>query len=208
MKTLRKVLTGVIFTVLISGCATTQPRFNPTPTNYVTVQGKYYIVPRNVDYTTKRLSESDAKHLSKYFGMNCKKGDIRWMSKEAKKTYNEYLNEDFKKAVNKGLSSCSRPLSNQKVKQLKAYAAQQQKINNDPRVVAAKIQANAIDNAALSQQMSAYQQQKAMQRMYNQQMMQNNIYNNNQMLMWQNNQFYRNLNTINNNTAAWWRYTH
>ncbi len=108
----------------------------------------------------------------------------------------------------KGYATCLKPLSNSQVKQYKAYVRQQQKINNDPRVVAARVQANAINNAALTQQTTAIQQQKSMERMYNQQMMQNAIYNNNQMLQWQNNQFWQMNNQIQNNTAAWWRYTH
>ena len=90
---------------------------------------------------------------------------------------------------------------NQTIKQREFYAKQQQKIYNDPRVVAAQIQANAT-------MQSAYIQQQQLKRMQQQQMWQNMQVQNSLNFRTMNDQFYRNLNTINNNTAAWWRYTH
>ena len=177
MKTLRKVLTGVIFTVLISGCAGTQPTFNPNNKLIVFVQGKPYLIPYGVAY--KKLQNLTKQTMRE---MGCKNGDVLWEKKEIANTVTLGV------AMPNGLAGCSKPLTNKEYQ----YALNQQN----------QQAANARVNA------QAYQQQQAMRRIYNQQMMQNNIYNNNQMLMWQNNQFYRNLNTINNNTAAWWRYTH
>lgn len=76
--------------------------------------------------------------------------------------------------VRDGKMTCVSPMSAQEVKEYKAYIAQQQKINNDPRVIAARAQ----QSAAMMQQMSNQQMQNEMawQR----------IQQNNQMMQMQN----------------------
>ena len=183
MKILTKALIGIGIAVLLSGCAGTQPAFSPGNKGIVFINGKPYLVP----YGSKYVQANDIFLKSGGNKIGCKRNSALWIEgnffNELTQMKKSNINDKasfYLLAARSGKMGCVPPLSD---KEYQYYLNQQ------------------------NQQMVAAQQQ-ATQRMYNQQMMQNTINNNNQMLMWQNNQFYRNLNTINNNTASWWRYTH
>ena len=56
------------------------------------------------------------------------------------------------RVIKEGKIMCVRPQPWSWTKQRNRYEAQQRRINNDPRVIAARIQANAINNAAYANQ--------------------------------------------------------
>lgn len=62
--------------------------------------------------------------------------------------------ETFVKYVQQGKTMCIHPQPWSWTKQRNRYEAQQARINNDPRVIAARIQANAINNAAYANQLN------------------------------------------------------
>ena len=68
---------------------------------------------------------------------------------ELKNNYTEKKNINF---IKEGRIACYRPMSCKDVRQYKANVAEQRRINNDPRVVAARIQANAIRQAQVARQ--------------------------------------------------------
>ena len=77
--------------------------------------------------------------------------------------YREFLSF-VRKKVQEGDLGCLPPMTSSQVRQYKAYVRQQQKLANDPRVVAARIQANA-------QMRAAYMQKQAIDNMAWQSMM-------------------------------------
>jgi hypothetical protein len=221
MKTLTKLLMGIGLTILVSGCVQPKVPFDPNNKGIAFVDGTPYRVPYGATYMKTKNTPTNTQNVIKKI---CRPNDVLWKRTMTKEIQNEIESEieKYKKSAFKYLMS-------------KYNVKSEKELDNIPMTPEAKKDLTKIEDGLTvllmrkgyfgcskplsnkeyqyylnqqNQQMIAAQQQQAMYRMYNQQMMQNTINNNNQMLMWQNNQFYRNLNTINNNTASWWRYTH
>ncbi len=76
--------------------------------------------------------------------------DYRKIPRTNSKEFQDLVKIDTK-LVREGKIACIPPMSQKKVKQYQAYQAQQAKINNDPRVVAARIQAQSARNISNAQ---------------------------------------------------------
>ncbi len=67
---------------LFTGCSSDQPSFDPNKKGIVVVEGKPYRIPLEANYSIKVFAnDKDVLKLRKA-GVDCKKGDISWISSE------------------------------------------------------------------------------------------------------------------------------
>ncbi len=108
-------------TLSLIGCVDDQPSFNPNNNGLVVVKGRTYIVPLEAYYTTDAFRSENEKGVVKlrHAGLDCRKGDISWISKEVQKAAQEAkLDGDINRAASivieaprKGYMGCAHPIS-------------------------------------------------------------------------------------------------
>ena len=107
--------------VLFIGCSSNQPTFNPNNKGIVIVEGKPYRVPLEANYSTQSFKSSNDKGVVKgrQAGLDCRKGDISWISSNVQKAAQEAVGKgDVNLAASivlaaprKGQIGCAHPLS-------------------------------------------------------------------------------------------------
>ena len=107
--------------VLFIGCSSDQPTFNPNNKGIVIVEGKPYRVPLEANYSTQPFRSSNDKGVIKgrQAGLDCRKGDISWISFNVQKAAQEAAGKgDVNLAASivlaaprKGQIGCAHPLS-------------------------------------------------------------------------------------------------
>lgn len=141
MKILSFIL-SLIFLVLFSGCATTNPnKFDYYDTELVVVQGDAYYVPKNT-YYGKFPDKSWVREYQSYGLKNCRMGDLLWRAKGTDKSLdvieNSDLSEEQKKAMRfagmqtiakYGMMGCKKPLSKEQIQRHLDYMQTQSMIN-------------------------------------------------------------------------------
>ncbi len=130
---LKFILISSLVLLLLSGCTSDQPSFNPNNKGLVVVAGKPYIVPVEANYSLEPFKSNNDKGVLKgrQAGLDCRKGDIAWISSEVQKAAQEArLDGDINRAASiviaapkKGQIGCSHPLSR---KEYEAYRRKQQ----------------------------------------------------------------------------------
>ena len=141
-----KLLIVVGIALLFVGC--TQPSFSPYNKGVLQVYNKLYRIPKQTIYinTPSEYSAVQKVHL-------CSKNGLFWTSNRSLLSgvgaYNDTSAsiiknaEKIRESMKLGYSGCSYPLSKKETNQIKANIAKQQKINNDPRVIAARANQSA-----------------------------------------------------------------
>ncbi len=134
MKKLKLLLASGFVSLLFIGCASDQPSFTPTNKGIVVVAGNVYLVPLKADYSLDPFKSDNDKGVIKgrQAGLDCRKGDISWISSEVKKSVQEAkLDGDVNLAASivmeaprKGYIGCAHPLSR---KEFEEYQRKQQK---------------------------------------------------------------------------------
>ena len=107
--------------LLLVGCASDQPSFNPNNKGIVFVEGKPYRVPLEANYSIQAFKSAEDTGVVKgrNAGLDCRKGDISWISSEVQKAAQEAASKgDINKAASiviaapkKGQIGCAHPLS-------------------------------------------------------------------------------------------------
>lgn len=107
--------------VLFIGCSSDQPAFNPNNKGLVIVEGKPYRVPLEANYNAQSFKSANDRGVVKgrEAGLDCRKGDIFWISSEVQKAAQEAsLEGDMNRAASiviaapkKGQVGCAHPLS-------------------------------------------------------------------------------------------------
>jgi len=107
--------------VLFNGCSSNQPTFNPNNKGIVIVEGKPYRVPLEANYSTQPFKSSNERGVVKgrQAGLDCRKGDISWISSNVQKAAQEAAEKgDITLAASivltaprKGQIGCAHPLS-------------------------------------------------------------------------------------------------
>jgi hypothetical protein len=120
--------------VFLLGCASDQPSFNPNNKGLVIVAGKPYRVPLEANHSLVPFKSENAQGVVKgrQAGLDCRKGDIFWISTEVQKAAQEAsLDGDVNRAASiiiaaprKRQIGCAHPLSN---KEYEYYREKQQK---------------------------------------------------------------------------------
>jgi len=117
---------------------------------------RYYYAPVPTKVWLSNLAPSTAKHYNKLSEglMRCRGGDMivtdsQSTHKELKSALSKNYKETILKLVKSNRMICVHPMSVSEVRQYKAEKKRRDRINNDPRVVAARIQANAIANSRI-----------------------------------------------------------
>lgn len=121
MKKLRWVLVSGFTALLFIGCAGDQPSFNPNDKGIIVVSGNVYLVPLEASYSIAPYKSDNDKGVLKnrQAGIDCRKGDISWISIEVQKAVQEAkLDGDVHRAASivieaprKGYIGCAHPLS-------------------------------------------------------------------------------------------------
>ena len=148
------VIAGML---LLSGCVS--PNMKERPTMVTKVKGRHYVIPKPSYGKWKPLGKKSAKQMNNLYGLKCRAGDLR-ITAEADTTMQMVMGMGKEntvrkrgavllKAAREGKIMCIHPQPWSWTKQRNRYEAQQRRINNDPRVVAARIQANAINKQAM-----------------------------------------------------------
>ena len=103
--------------ILLAGCATTQPSFEPSKSRTVTVEGKRYSIPEGAVVSP----HTDSKVIDFYrkIGLKqCKKGDITWEAPTAHEQIATAIAKGdrsiYEKLAQEGKIGCASPLSSQR----------------------------------------------------------------------------------------------
>jgi len=112
------------------------------------IAGRYFYVPNKTISNNRVMTSSQARHITKVSKglLRCRKGYILLVSSEAVK---RELITDYHKEyqfIKEGKLACMPPASRYRISQYQ----KQQRINSDPRVVAARIQANNANVARMN----------------------------------------------------------
>ncbi len=124
--------------------------------NNVITGGLLQCRENDVVVETLKSSKDGKKLLKEYFStltaaeLKVARSNSLTIPKKEGKEFQKFIATGTK-AARSGEIYCINPMSNKDVKQYKAYQAQQAKINNDPRVVAARIQAQSAANVSNAQ---------------------------------------------------------
>ena len=110
-----KFISATSFTLLLmAGCATAQPSFDPSNTAVEVVKGKSYNIPKGAHPSPY----VDAKVISFYqkVGLkDCKKGDITWEEEKAKEEMNIAISKGdkgiYKRLAKEGRIGCASPIA-------------------------------------------------------------------------------------------------
>ncbi len=162
MKTAIKVAAVAGMALLFSGCAGSQPQFNPNNKSIKFVEGKAFAIPNGAIY-----KETTLRKVTK--GTGCRIGDVPWVTTNTYKSLSaaktrEEKNIAYTNAKRNGHLGCSSPLSNQEYQ----YVLNQQ--NQQQANVRAKKARTAAVYADLNRQTAARNAQTN-------QMMQNTLNN-------------------------------
>ncbi len=121
MKNLRWVLASGFVSLIFIGCADDQPSFNPNNKGLVVVAGNTYIIPLEANYSLEPFRNENNPGILKLrqAGVDCRKGDITWISTEVQKAAQEArLDGDVNRAASivieaprKGYIGCAHPIS-------------------------------------------------------------------------------------------------
>ncbi len=121
MGKLKLILVFGFTSLLLIGCADDQPSFNPNSNGLVVVEGRTYIVPLEASYSLEPFrSDNDQGVLKlRQAGLDCRRGDISWISAEVQKAAQEAkLDGDINRAATiiieaprKGYMGCAHPIS-------------------------------------------------------------------------------------------------
>ena len=121
MEKLKLLLASGFVSLLFIGCASDQPSFNPANKGVAVVAGNVYLVPLEANYSVEPFKSDNDKGVIKgrQAGLDCRKGDISWISSEVKKSVQEAkLDGDVNRAASiileaprKGYIGCAHPLS-------------------------------------------------------------------------------------------------
>ena len=86
-----KILVTSSALLLLVGCASDQPSFNPNNKAIVFVEGKPYRVPLEANYSiqTFKSEEDPGVVKGRKAGIDCRKGDISWISSQVQKAAQE-----------------------------------------------------------------------------------------------------------------------
>ena len=146
MKLSLKLLMGTSMALLFAGCG--QPSFSPYNKGPVSIYNKIYRIPNQTIYTNTPAEYNAVRkvHL-------CSKNGVFWTSNKKLVSFVGAYNDTsasiirnadkIRESMKLGYSGCSYPLSKRETNQIKANIARQQKINNDPRVIAARANQSA-----------------------------------------------------------------
>ena len=121
MEKLKFMTVSGLALVLFIGCSSDQPSFNPNNKGIVIVEGKPYRVPLEANYSTQSFKSENDRGVVKgrKAGIDCRKGDISWISSNVQKAAQEAAAEgDVNLAASivlaapkKGQIGCAHPLS-------------------------------------------------------------------------------------------------
>ncbi len=120
-KKIKLILVSVFTSLLLIGCTGGQPTFNPNNNGLVVVEGRTYLVPLEAHYTARVFRSKNDEGVLKLrqAGLDCRKGDISWISAEVQQSAQEArLDGDLNRAASiiieaprKGQIGCAHPLS-------------------------------------------------------------------------------------------------
>ncbi len=121
MKRLRFVWVSALVSLLLIGCADNQPSFDPNNKGFIVVDGNVYRVPLEANYNAQAFKSDTDKGVVKgrESGLDCKKGDVFWISTKAQKAvYEAKLDGDVNLAASLVLEAprkrqvgCAHPLT-------------------------------------------------------------------------------------------------
>ncbi len=99
--------------LLMTGCATNQPSFDPSDTAVEVVDGKSYNIPKGA-HPSPYVDAKVIKFYQKVGLTECKEGDITWEEEKAKEEMNVAIGKGdrsiYKKLAKEGRIGCSSPI--------------------------------------------------------------------------------------------------
>jgi PBP1b-binding outer membrane lipoprotein LpoB len=99
--------------LLMVGCTTNQPSFDPTDTAVEVVDGKSYNIPKGA-HTSPYVDAKVIKFYQKIGLTECKEGDITWEEEKAKEEMNIAISKGdksvYKKLAKEGRIGCASPI--------------------------------------------------------------------------------------------------
>lgn len=111
MKKTLSLATAGLF-LLLTGCASTQPAFDPAKTAAQTINGKTYNIP--VDAVTTEQTDKQIIAFYKKLGLECKDGDIVWQAQNAQEAISNAIatgdKEIHKKLAEENRIGCASPV--------------------------------------------------------------------------------------------------
>ena len=99
--------------LLMTGCTTNQPSFDPTDTAVEVVGGKSYNIPKGA-HPSPYVDANVIKFYQKVGLTECKEGDITWEEEKAKEEMNIAIGKGdkgiYKKLAKEGRIGCASPI--------------------------------------------------------------------------------------------------
>ena len=99
--------------LLMTGCTTNQPSFDPTDTAVEVVDGKSYNIPKGA-HASPYVDANVIKFYQKVGLTECKEGDITWEEEKAKEEMNIAIGKGdkgiYKKLAKEGRIGCASPI--------------------------------------------------------------------------------------------------
>ncbi len=100
---------------MLAGCSGTQPKFDPSATKQVVVEGKTFNIPEDAVVSSSKLATKKEIAFYKKSGVDqCKDGDVIWEAKSAADSVAKAIKHGdagiHKKLAKEGLIGCSSPV--------------------------------------------------------------------------------------------------
>ncbi|MEA3433268.1 MAG: hypothetical protein U9R13_01665 [Campylobacterota bacterium] len=121
MEKLKLILASGLVSLVLVGCASDQPSFDPNKKGIVVIAGNVYIVPLEASHSLEPFKSDTDKGVIKgrQAGLDCRKGDIVWIALDVQKEVQEAkLDGDVNRAASiileaprKRKIGCAHPLS-------------------------------------------------------------------------------------------------
>jgi PBP1b-binding outer membrane lipoprotein LpoB len=114
MKKIQMITALTSTLILMAGCSTTQPSFDPKNTKVEVVNGKSYNIP--VGAHSSPYVNAEVITFYQEIGLSeCKQGDITWEENKAKDEMGEAISKGdksiYKKLAKEGLIGCASPIA-------------------------------------------------------------------------------------------------
>ena len=113
MTKIKFISAAALALLLMTGCTTNQPSFDPANTAVEVVDGKSYNIPQGA-HPSPYVDAKVIKFYQKIGLTDCKEGDITWEEEKAKEEMNVAISKGDKSVYNKlakeGRIGCASPI--------------------------------------------------------------------------------------------------
>jgi PBP1b-binding outer membrane lipoprotein LpoB len=113
MRQIKFISAAAFALLLMAGCSSNQPSFDPSDTAVEVVDGKSYNIPKGA-HPSPYVDAKVIKFYQKLGLTECKEGDITWEEEKAKEEMNVAISKGdkgiYKKLAKQGRIGCTSPL--------------------------------------------------------------------------------------------------